>query len=35
MVSQFAYLMLPGLFPDKFTSDIDFADKGVPQYFWN
>ena len=32
MVSKFEHLMLPGVFPDKTTPVIDFADKTVVQY---
>ena len=31
MVSKFEHLMLPGVFPDKTTPVIDFADKTVVQ----
>ena len=42
IVSKYGQLMLPGVFPDKITSDIDFTDEavvdhGVPvvKYFSN
>ena len=28
---EYGHLMLPGVFPDKVTSDIDFKDEGVVQ----
>ena len=31
MVSKYGYLMLPGAFTDKVTSDIDFTDEAVVQ----
>ena len=31
MVSKYGHLMLPGVFPDKVTTDIDFTDEAVVQ----
>ena len=31
MVLKYRYLMLPGIFPDKVTPDIDFTDEVVLQ----
>ena len=33
MLSKYGYLMLPGAFPDKATSDIDFIDESVVQCY--
>ena len=32
MVSKYGHLMLPGLFSDKITPDIDFTDEVVVQW---
>ena len=31
MVSKYEHLMLPGVFPDKVTTDIDFTDEAIVQ----
>ena len=31
MVSKYGHLMLPGVFPDKITPEIDFTDEAVVQ----
>ena len=31
MVFKYGHLILPGVFPDKITPDIDFTDEGVVQ----
>ena len=31
MVSKYGHLMLPGVFPDKVTTDIDFTDEAIVQ----
>ena len=33
MFSKYGHLMLPGAFPDKVTSDIDFADEAVVECY--
>ena len=31
MLTKYGHLMLPGTFPDKVTTDIDFTDEAVAQ----